>query len=105
MLLQIGVGRKDQAKIDRHFTLGADGTNAAVLQNAEQLALHRQRQFADFIEEQRAAMRIEEQALTPAVCAGEGSLDVAEQFGLDHLGRNRAQFTGTKGLSARSDSE
>jgi hypothetical protein len=33
-------------------------------------------------------MRVEKQALTPAVRAGEGSLEVAEQLGLDHVGRN-----------------
>ena len=49
-LRQIGIGRKDEAKVDRHFALGADGTDAAVLQNTQQLALHRQRQFADFIQ-------------------------------------------------------
>jgi hypothetical protein len=77
LLLQVGIGRKDEAKVDRNFTFRTDGPDAAVFEHAQQLALHRQRQFTDFIEEQRAAMGIEEQALTPAVCAGEGSLEVA----------------------------
>ncbi len=66
LLLKVGIGREDEAQVDRNFTLGADRTDAAVFQHAQQLALHRQRQLADLVEEQRAAMRIEEQALAPA---------------------------------------
>ena len=47
-LLQIGIGRKDKTQIDRDFTLRADGPDAAVFQNAQQLALHRQRQVRRF---------------------------------------------------------
>src|SRR6185312_16325460 len=85
LLLQIGIGRKDEAKIDRHLALGADRTNAAILEDAQQLALHRQRQLTDFIEEQRAAMGVKKQTVAAAIRAGESALEVAEQFGFDHV--------------------
>ena len=51
--------------------------------------LHRQRQLGHLVEEQRAALRVVEQAVAALGGAGECALGVAEQLGLDALGRHR----------------
>src|SRR5436305_15226147 len=57
----------------------------------QELVLHRRRDVADLVEEERAAVRILEQPLVVSVRAGESALAVAEQFRLDEvLGEVRA---------------
>ena len=48
-ILKAGVGREDEANVDRHFPFRANGPDSLVLQNAQQLALKRQWQLADLI--------------------------------------------------------
>ena len=59
---QVPVGGRDDAHIDLHRALGADGIDFAFLQHAQQFHLHVERQFADFVEEQRAAVGFHELA-------------------------------------------
>ena len=53
---QIAIGGGDHAHIHFDLLITADRANFFFLQNAQQLGLHLQRQFADFIEENRAAI-------------------------------------------------
>ena len=55
LLLQAGVGRRDDPHVDLDPLPAADALDDLVLQEAQQLDLQRMRQVADFVEEQRAA--------------------------------------------------
>lgn len=54
-LAQVAVGRGDDAYIDAACACRADHADFLVLQDAQQLDLHAQAHFADFIEEDGAA--------------------------------------------------
>ena len=75
------------AAIDPHVDLerrrAADPLELALLEDAQQLRLDRERQLADLVEEQRAAVGPLEAARPLAVGAGEGAALVAEQLGLE----------------------
>src|SRR5207249_187322 len=60
------------------------------LQNAQQLHLRFQRQFADFVEEDGAAVGELEASNPPPEGAGESALDVAEELALDQARRDGA---------------
>ncbi|MCY1444534.1 hypothetical protein D9M71_610120 [compost metagenome] len=66
-----------------HRAQATHRTEAARLDQAQQLHLHGQRHFANFIEEQGAAMGCFSQADLALVGAGERALLVAEQFTLE----------------------
>ncbi len=53
---EIAIGRRDQAHIDLVLAVRADALQLPVLQHAQQLGLHDERQFADFVEKERAAI-------------------------------------------------
>ena len=71
----------------RRLAHRADGL---LLDHAQQLDLHVQRQVGDLVEEQRAALGGLEQARLVGDGAGEAALLVAEELALHQLGRNRA---------------
>ena len=70
------------------------------LQHAQQLGLHHQRHVADFVQEQRAAVRLLELAQVPRGGAGEGALFVAEQLGFDQLAGHGGAVQRDEGLLA-----
>ena len=72
-------------KFDLDRPLGADRIDLAVLQRAQQLDLRLERQLADLVEEQRAAVGLLELADALVDGAGEGALLVAEQDALDQV--------------------
>ena len=82
------------AAITRQSTLtdvvGADALDAALLQGAQQLDLHRHRHALDLVEEQRAAVGVLELADAAPRRAGEGADLVAEQFAVDQVLRQAA---------------
>ena len=82
---QVAVGRRDQPDVHLDRLVGPDPDDLARLQHAEQLDLGRERDVADLVEEQRAAVGVLEPALALAVGAGEGPLDVAEQLALEDV--------------------
>ena len=63
--------------------IGPDGLNLAVLEKPQEQGLHAQAHLADFVQEQRAAVRELELAGLVAVGAGEAALDVPEELGLE----------------------
>ena len=67
----------------------AQAFELAVLQNAQKLRLHLQRQLADFIEKQRAAMSQLEPSDALRRWPGERAFFVAEQFAFDQARRDR----------------
>ncbi len=82
---------------------GADRLDLAFLQGAEELGLSVERQFADLVEEERAAMRFGELAGLVGGGAGEGALLVAEEGGFDEVGRDGAAVDGDEGLAGAVD--
>ena len=88
------VGRGDQADVDPDRLGAADAHELALLEHAQQLDLHLERQLADLVEEQRAAVGQLELADLARVRAGERPPLVAEQLGLQDLGRDRGAVDG-----------
>ncbi len=79
------------AAIDAHVDLErlrrAEPLELPALQHPQQLRLHLERQLADLVEEERAAVGDLEAAERALDGAGEGALLVAEQLALDERRR------------------
>ena len=91
LLFEAAVGRGDDPHVDAARQVLADAPHLAVLQHAQQLGLRARRQLPDFVEEQRAAIRLLEQPGPLGRRAGERAARVAEQLRLDQLvGQRRA---------------
>ena len=84
---EIAVRRDDEADVD---VLGAaaDGLHLAGLDDAQDLRLHRQRQLADLVDEERALVGLLEVTEPRRMRARERALHVTEQLGLGELGGN-----------------
>ena len=90
-LLEILVGRGDEAHVRLQRLGAAEPLVLALLQHAQQLHLRREGDVADFVEEQRAALGQLEAPFLPLLRAGERALLVAEQLRFDQaLGQRRA---------------
>ena len=72
----------------------ADALDLALLQNAQQLGLQRQRHLADFVQKNRAAVRLFEQSDARVDGSGEGSLGVAEELGFEQMIGKRGAIDG-----------
>ena len=88
-LVQIAVGGGDDAHVDVDRPRAAEPLDLAVLQHAQQLRLQLERQLADLVEEDRAAVGQLEAAGLRRVRAGEGAALAAEQLALDQRRRQR----------------
>ena len=99
LLGQVAVGGRDDAHVHPRRPLGADRVDLALLQRAQQLDLHVERQLADLVEEQDAAVRLLELAQVLVGGAGEAALLVAEQDGLDQVLRDGAAVDGDERLA------
>ena len=78
--LQVAVGGGEDSRVEGHFPFAAHRPHLVFLQRPQQLRLHGQGHFADFVQEQRPSFRLKEEpfAIDPGV--GERALDVSEQF-------------------------
>jgi hypothetical protein len=86
--LQVAVCGGDDAHVYISYARNPDFLDLALLDEAEQLHLQFQRHFADFVQEQRAA--ICQLNFASFICkrAGEGALDMSKQLGLQEVLRN-----------------
>ncbi len=75
----------------------AEALDFAFLQHAQQLGLQAERHLGDFVEQQRAALRLLELAGVRGVRAGEGAALVAEQHGFEHVLGDRRAVDGDEG--------
>jgi hypothetical protein len=75
---QIAVGGGDDAAFELAHRVAAQGAELAVLQNAEELGLQCQRQFAHFVEEESTLGGAGQQAGPVADSPGKGAADVPE---------------------------
>ena len=97
---EVAVRRRNDAHVDGHFVGFADALDETVLEDAEEESLHFKRQFADLVEEKRAAVSISEEAGAAFLCAGEGALCVAEETAFEDISRDRRAVEGEKGAGA-----
>ena len=89
--LQVAIGGRDHAHIHLHIAHATHAADDLVFEHAQQFGLQQRRQFADFVEEERAAVGHFEQALLHGLGVGEGAALVAEEFGFHQgLGNGRA---------------
>src|ERR1700724_845044 len=86
--LKVTVSRRNNADVDPPRRVIADWFKLAVLQHAQQLGLHRQRQLAYFIKKKSAAVRQLEAADSIAQRSTERALDMAEKLALEQLPRD-----------------
>jgi hypothetical protein len=84
--LEVPVRRRDDPYIHGDWFAPADSPEREVLEHMEQLGLEGQREFADFVEEDRALVRDLEGAQLATERAGEGALLMSEQLRLEQLG-------------------
>ena len=98
--LEFARGRGDHAHVDAARLRFAERAHFLLLEDAQQLDLERQRQLADLVEEERAAVGLDEEAAPRAVGAGEGALGVPEELALEQRLGNRAAVHRDEGLAA-----
>ena len=96
-LLGFFVGRGEHAHVHRRFHFAAQAPHFVVLQHAQQFGLRRRGHFADFVEQQRAAVGQLEAADAPLGRAGEGAALMAENFALHQRFGNRRAIDGDEG--------
>ena len=84
-LLQVAVGRRDQPHVRRACRGLADTLVLPLLEKPEQLGLKAQRQVADLVEEQRAALGCGDLADRVADGTCEGASRMAEQVALQRV--------------------
>ena len=63
-----------------NFLGAADAADGPLLQNAQQLDLHRETRLSDFVQENRALIRNLKQSLLVRRGAGKRAAHIAEQF-------------------------
>jgi hypothetical protein len=90
------MGGGDDAAADVDRSLGANTHDFPVLKDAEQPHLCRERQLADLVEKQRAAISLFEPALPARDRAGERPRFVAKQLRVDQFRCNRAAVDATE---------
>ena len=81
----------------------ADGLNLSAFQKPQQLSLHLQAHLPDFVEEERALMRLLQTARPVTIRAGEAALGVAEQLGFEQRFRKGRAVDGHERRAERAD--
>ncbi len=95
VLDQAAMRRRDDANIDRRqLAIGTDALNLARFEEPQQRGLHPQAHLADFVHEDRAAVRRLEPAALVAMGVGEAALHVAEQLRFEQRIRNAGAIDG-----------
>src|SRR5439155_193572 len=83
LVLEVAVGRHDDARIDRAGAVLAHRADLALLQHAQELRLERRAGLRDLVEKEGAAARHLEEALAVLGGAREGAAAVAEELALE----------------------
>jgi hypothetical protein len=95
-LLQIPVGGCDKTDVDLADFMAPDGNIAVPVQNAQQLDLHVEAQFAQLVQKKGAAVGQVEIAFLVLVGARKSAPLVAEKFAFHQVFRNGAAIDGNK---------
>jgi hypothetical protein len=84
-LIEVGVGGRQDADIDGNGVGLAERLDLLPLEEAKELRLEIERDFADFVEQQRAAGRAADDAGELGDGAGERASTAAEQLAVEQL--------------------
>jgi hypothetical protein len=84
--LEVAVRGGDEADVGADELVAADAVEGLAFEDAEELGLEVEGEFADFVEEEGAVVGHFEFADALADGAGEGAFLVAEEFGFDEVG-------------------
>src|SRR5262249_44767058 len=87
-VLEVAVGRRDQPHVHPQRAGPADALERLLLEDAEQLGLQLERQVADLVEEERAAVRELEAGDALGDGAGGRAALVPEELALQQAGRD-----------------
>src|SRR5260370_6773817 len=96
--LQVLIRRCQEAHVEPDSARATDADEFALLKDAQQLGLQRQRKLADFVEEDASAFGDFQQPFFLANGAGECSFLVPEQLAFEKRFRQRGAIQGHKGL-------
>src|SRR5688500_2890263 len=91
LVLEIAVRCRNDTHIDPNRLGSTNRNDLALLQCAQQLDLECRRHLADFIHEERAALRRREQSFLVTHRAREAALYMPEQLGFEQVFRKRAR--------------
>src|SRR6266403_5795234 len=97
-LLQVAIGRRDGPHVRHACAVLPDALVSLLLQDTEEFALHLQRNFADFVQENGSALRCFKASRAVFDCAGEGASDVSEEFAFKKLSWNGSAIDPDKRL-------
>ena len=100
LLIEVAPRGREEAHVDGEGPLAADTGDGAALDRAEQLRLQLQRELADLVDQERAAVGALEDALAHRHRAGERPLLVPEQLRLDQVGRDGGAVEDDEGAIA-----
>ena len=100
-LLEVSVCRRDDANVDAQGLRRAYRYDLALLQDAQENGLKRQRQVADLVEEDRSSVRASKEAGSILRRARERALLVPEQLALGERFGERAAIDGDEGTRPR----
>ena len=86
---KIHVRREQRAHVHLAAAACSYGPNLLVFEHAQQLRLHRRAHFADFVEQQRTAIGLDEDAVGGTIRSRERASDVTEQLAFQQgIGRS-----------------
>src|SRR5579859_1846949 len=103
-LLGIFIGRGDDANVDGSFGFAAEAADFAVFENTQEFGLRGRRHFADFVEQERAAVGQFKAADAALGRAGESTALVAEDFAFHQgFGNRRAVDGDERAAGARRE--
>src|SRR6185437_2726767 len=88
-LEQIGVGGSDQPRVHAEDIRAAEALHLTFLDEAQQLGLHAERQFAHFIQQKRPTVCRVDATQPRLISACESAPRETEKFGFEQAFRNR----------------
>jgi hypothetical protein len=101
--IEVPPSRREHAHVHLLAPIRPDRTHLRALDRAQQLRLEREVEVSDLVDEQRAAVRLLEDALARRDGAGEGAPRMTEQLGLDQRRRHgRAVEHHERAMGARA---
>ena len=95
---EIAVGGGDDAHVDLHVLDAADAADDLIFEDAQEFGLQERREFADFVEEEGAAVGGFEESFLHLLGVGECAFFVAEEFGFHESFGNGGAVDGDEGL-------
>src|SRR5690554_5011900 len=97
---KIAMGRRDDPNIDRLGTIGAHALHHPLLERTKKLHLKVEGHLAQLVEKERAALGLLKTTGARCHCAGEGALNVTEEFGLEEVFGDGAAVDDNEGAIA-----